>query len=155
MIKRLVAMTTLMTALAIAMTFLVPAWVETQSQAKPDQVSKKESGRGTADANVKSDAATNEAGKPSTAPGPAEKSGEKSRQALCAVMFDNYTNLWIKTYVDGRYTGTMAPWGELHTYAIAGPTRLYARADYTNGTYEYWGPVQVSCTSRYIWRLDD
>jgi hypothetical protein len=142
-----------MTALAIAITFLVPAIVDTQGQTKPDQVSKKESGRGAADANVKSDAAANEAGKPATAPAPAEKSGEKSRQALCAVMFDNYTDLLIKTYVDGRYTGTMARWGELHTYALAGPTILYARADYTNGTFDYWGPIKVSCNTRYVWRL--
>jgi hypothetical protein len=147
-------MTTLMTALAVEVTFLVPALVETQGQAKPDQVSKRETGRGGADANVKEDAGTNTKGKPSGLPAPAEKSGEKSRQALCAVMFDNYSDLWIKTYVDGRYTGAMRPWGELHTYAVAGPTRLYARADYTDGTYDSWGPINISCTSRFRWRLD-
>lgn len=153
MIKRLVATTTLTTTLVIAIAFLVPAVVDTQGQAKPDQVSKSERGRGTADSNVKSDTATNEAGKPATAPAPAEKSGEKSRQALCSVMFDNYTDLLIKTYVDGRYTGTMARWGELYTYAVAGPTILYARADYTDGTYDSWGPIKVSCNTRYNWRL--
>jgi hypothetical protein len=148
-------MTTLMTALAIAMTFLATAAVDTQTPAKPDQVSKKETGRGGADPNVKDDTGANDKGKPSGMPAPAEKSGEKSRQALCAVMFDNYTDLWIKTYVDGRFAGTMRPWGELHTYAVAGPTRLYARADYRDGSYDYWGPVTVSCTTRYTWRLDD
>jgi hypothetical protein len=155
LIKRLVAITILMTALAIAIAFLMPAVVDTQGQTKPDQVSKKESGRGATDANVKSDAATNEAGKPATLPSPAEKSGEKSRQALCTVVFDNYTDLWIKTYVDGRYRGTMAPWGELNTYAVAGPTILYARADYPSGAFDYWGPVKFSCSTRHIWRLDD
>ena len=67
--------------------------------------------------------------------------------AVCGVFWDNYTNLYIKVFVDGEYEGTVAPMGELQTYAIAGGTRLYARADYTDGSSVYWGPDTFSCNA--------
>jgi hypothetical protein len=132
------------------------ATVDSQGQSKPDQATSKESSRGKVgeDKNVKEAEGVNVQGKPSTLPGPAEKTGETTRQVLCSVMFDNYTNLWVQTYVDGRFAGTMRPWGELYTFAVSGPTILYARAEYTNKTYDSWGPVNVSCSRSYRWRLN-
>lgn len=142
--------------LAVAIGVFNASTVDSQEQAKPDQINQKETSRGkvSADPNVKEAEGVNTRNQPAQLPGPAEKTKEKTRQALCAVMFDNYTGLWIQTYVDGRYAGTMRPWGELHTYAVAGPTVLYARAVYNDGTFDYWGPRNVSCSSRFRWRLD-
>jgi len=124
-------------------------------QSKPDQATSKESSRGkaTEDKNVKEAEGVNVRGKPSTLPGPAEKTGEATRQTLCSVTFDNYTNLWVETYIDGRFAGKMTPWGELSTFVVSGPAVLYARALYTEGS-ERWGPINVSCAGAYRWRLN-
>ena len=150
-----VSSVSLAVALAIAFGMSVTADMQ-QTERKPDQTSQKETGRGTgADPNVKSDVGENEKGKAAQLPGPERKTGEKPRgQGLCAVVFDNYTNLWVKTYVDGSYAGTMRPWGELATFAVAGPTVLYARADYRGGGYDSWGPIKVNCTTSFVYRLN-
>jgi hypothetical protein len=142
--------------LAVAIGVLASVVVDTQASQKPDQATSKETNRGkaTEDKNVKEPEGVNKRGETAQLPAPPEKTGEKTRQVLCAVMFDNYTDLWVQAYVDGRYAGMMRPWGELHTFAIAGPTILYARAPYTDGSYDSWGPVKVSCSSTYRWRLN-
>ena len=83
------------------------------------------------------------------------KDGAKAVQ-LCRVIFDNYTDLVIKTYVDGGYEGLMGRMGELSTYAVAGRTVVYARADYTDGSYRSWGPVTFNCApgESYTWKIE-
>jgi len=155
MTRRLASMA-IAAALAFSAATLMTAAAQTPAQKKADLATRKETSRGGAtDPNVKDDSAANAKGKASGAPAPQEKSGEKPRGALCEVMFDNYTDLYVKTYVDGRYAGTMRPWGELYTYAIAGPTVLYARADYTDGSFDHWGPTRISCNTTFTWRLND
>jgi len=72
------------------------------------------------------------------------------------IVFDNWTNWWIKCYVDGWYRGYVAPWGELTVYNVGvGPTSLYARADFTDGSWKYWGTqwIQLNPYMYYTWRL--
>lgn len=73
----------------------------------------------------------------------------------CMVHFDNRSRLYVGTYADGTYRGMLGPWGDIYTYVIAGPTRLYARADFTNAPSSTWGPTMVSCPSggSFTWRL--
>jgi len=154
---RIVMRSAVIVVLALAIGVISPAILDGQGQQgqKPDQISQKETSRGkaTEDPNVKEAEGVNTRGEGTQLPGPPDKTGEQTRQALCAVMFDNYTNLWVHTYVDGRYAGQMRPWGELHTFAIAGPTILYARAIYRDGSYDHWGPTKVSCSTGFRWRL--
>lgn len=110
------------------------------------------------DPNIKANAGTNVPGATVTAGVPAHKqaAGAASKGAnTCLVRFDNRTDLYIATYTDGNSTGTLGPWGDVYAYAIAGPTRLYARADFTDGRVTTWGPTMVDCPAggSYHWRL--
>lgn len=111
------------------------------------------------DPNIKAAAGTNVTGATVTAAVPAHKqaAGAASKQATatCLVRFDNRTDLYIATHVDGNSAGTLGPWGDVYAYAIAGPTRLYARAEFTDGSVTTWGPTMVDCPAggSYHWRL--
>ena len=111
MLKRVVGMTVGVTAFALMVAMVAPVTVGTQGARKPDQSTKGERSRvGAKDPNVKNDAATNTEGTASGIAKPASKGGETPRGgAYCSVMFDNYTDLWIRTYVDGRFTNESAP----------------------------------------------
>jgi hypothetical protein len=139
--------------LALASAFAVGLAIQTsvvaQQPRKPDAKAAAEARRGGADPNIKQnrDAVLKE--KPETQPpAPAEKTGEQSRQRVCLLVFDNYTNQWIDAYADGRYRGTVAPYGELATYVIAGPTVAYG----SNAVYS-WGPWRFPCNTSYVWQL--
>ena len=109
-------------------------------------------GRGTApDENITKARAPNTPGQ--TEPAPAAKGGEAARGSSCTVKVDNYTGLYIDVYLDRVYRGTVGPWGELWRTVGCGETRLYGRADYTDGTYDTWGPVYAQVGSLYTWRL--
>lgn len=89
---------------------------------------------------------------------PADKApeGTMSRGASsCRVHFDNRSRLYVATYADGSYRGELSPWGDVYAYVIAGPTRLYARAGFTDGSVSTWGPRTVSCPAggSYQWQL--
>lgn len=71
----------------------------------------------------------------------------------CDVVVDNYTNLYIKVWVDDQYRGVLAPYGKMTVAALPGKTKLYARADYTDGSYAYWNPPSFDCSWEYTWRL--
>lgn len=110
------------------------------------------------DPNIRANAGTNVSGATVTAAVPAHKqaAGAASKgAATCLVRFDNRTDLYIATYTDGNSTGTLGPWGDVYAYAVAGPTRLYARADFTDGSVTTWGPTMVDCPAggTYHWRL--
>lgn len=110
------------------------------------------------DPNIKPTAGTNVRGAAVTAGVPAHKqaAGAASKgAATCLVRFDNRTDLYIATYTDGNSTGTLGPWGDVYAYAVAGATRLYARADFTDGSVTTWGPTMVDCPAggSYHWRL--
>lgn len=73
----------------------------------------------------------------------------------CLVTVDNATDLVSKTYIDGRYSGTVRPHASLAMSTPPGSALLYARAEYDDGSADAWGPVRVSCRTKYVWRLAD
>lgn len=113
-----------------------------------------EGDRGSAtDPNIKNDSTTNS--EQQEAVGPESKGGSSDARGaagLCRVEFDNYTRWIVKVYVDGTFRGVVGPYGEGTSFTLAGPTRVYARADFDNGSYLYWGPKDYSCRSgQYIY----
>jgi hypothetical protein len=90
------------------------------------------------------------------APAAKAPEGTVARGGLsCQIRFDNRSTLHIATYADGTYRGALGPWGDIYTYVIAGPTRLYARATFTDGSATTWGPTMVDCPAgdSFTWRL--
>jgi len=124
-----------------------------QVSGTPDLVTRKARFRGSADPNVKPGAEVNVRDKPSGVVAPPGKTG--AGRASCAITFDNDTDLITKTYIDGVYAGTIRPFGELSASSVAGSTVLYARAEYDDGSADAWGPIRVSCRTKYLWRLAD
>jgi len=90
-------------------------------------------------------------------PAPANKAPGRSKgaSAVATVVLDNSTPWYIDIYIDGSYRGTMGPWGDSYAYALAGNTRLYARADFDNGSYKFWGPkvVYIGNGESFTWRI--
>ncbi len=105
---------------------------------------------GGADENIKQESVTNDPAVKT--PPPANKGGEATRGQLCGVWLDNYTPWYIKFYVDGIYWGTSAPWGEVSGLAFAGATRVYARADFLDGSAFTWGPQVFYCERDEVYR---
>jgi hypothetical protein len=90
--------------------------------------------------------------KPSDVAPPAKR---PAQQQVCAITFDNQTELFAKTYIDGRYSFTIRPFSEVSTVAVPGSTMLYARAEFDDGSADAWGPIRVNCRTKYRWRLSD
>jgi hypothetical protein len=125
-----------------------------QAQNPPDQISRRTRLRsGPDDPNVKVASEINVRTRPSQVAAPVSKT--PTGKVLCSVMFDNYTDLFTKTYIDGQYAGTIRPFGELTASASPGATVLYARAEYDDGSADAWGPIRVTCKTKYTWRLTD
>ena len=110
-----------------------------------------EKGRGSgADENIKNDSDKND---PNThVQPPAKKGGEKSRGA-CVVHIDNRTDLIIKIFFNGNFAGAVAAWGD-SLGVVEG--QVYARADFTDGTYWSWGPKTADCPGgeSVTWQLN-
>jgi hypothetical protein len=92
-------------------------------------------------------------------PAPPNKGGKPPATrgvAVCTVRVDNWTGYSIDIYVDRDYSGTVSPWGEGATYAIAGGTRLYGDTVLNNGQTFTWGPRNVDCPANdvFTWRLN-
>jgi hypothetical protein len=107
---------------------------------------------GDTDPNIKSDSQVNDPNAQIEAP--PSKGGPRPRGGgSCEVRLDNRTRYYIKIYVDGRYRGTIGPYGDAVVHALPGETRVYARADFTGTTsYLYWGPRRYDCgSSQYIY----
>lgn len=84
---------------------------------------------------------------------PIAKGGGTSKGASsdCEVQFDNRTDLNVKTYVNGRYRGAMGGYNDAYMYINPGYITVYARADFTDGTYQSWGPQSYNCSeNQYI-----
>jgi len=78
---------------------------------------------------------------------PADKGG-RTRGTVCAVVFDNYTSWYVDCYVDGRYRGDVAPYGNGKVYVAGGDTRIYAVAEFTDGSEITYGPLTRYCSNR-------
>ncbi len=94
------------------------------------------------DPNINNDKITNS--KDSKAQPPASKGGT-AKGAPCEVQLDNWTQWIVKIYIDGEYHGTIGGYDESYTYAVPGRVKVYARADFDDGSYLYWGPRDYSC----------
>ncbi|HEY8226486.1 MAG TPA: hypothetical protein VIG25_14495 [Pyrinomonadaceae bacterium] len=99
---------------------------------------------GEADPNIKESKETNDPNAMMDAP--PTKGGATTRGGgYCEVQFDNRTKFYIKLFVDGNYRGTLSPYGDAVVYALPGSTTVYARADFDDGSFSYWGPSSYSC----------
>jgi hypothetical protein len=126
--------------------------VGAQVAAEPDMVTRKTRLRGIEDPNVKAASDVNVRSKPSGVP-PAGKA--PNSLPVCSVTFDNHTDLITKTYIDGGHAGTVRPYGQLSVSIVPGSAVLYARAEYDDGSADAWGPIRISCRTKYLWRLAD
>jgi hypothetical protein len=109
------------------------------------------------DPNIKDEGMTNSQNQ--EMPGPANKGaggGTRGQSGVCRVNVDNWTPWKVQIYVDSSFRGMVSPWGDGVTYTGAGPTRVYARAEFDNGSVLTWGPRDYECYSgQYIYfRLD-
>ena len=108
---------------------------------------------GGADANVRKDEAPNPVTKAATP----EPAGKSTRGASAVepgqVCIDSRVDLIVRIYVDGQYVGTVSPWGDACGYYGAGEHRLYARAVFTDGSSQSWGPVTGDASSGFRWTI--
>ena len=87
---------------------------------------------------------------------PAYKSGgdEGERASSRYVKFDNYTNWYVRCYVDGVLQGTMAPWGSLTIYLPRSETyRFYAVAPFRDAADKTWGGINRYVSGGFTWSL--
>lgn len=117
-------------------------------------IAKVQAGRGGgADENVKTKSMDNDP-KATQPAAPPTKGGKGTRSGYSLLSFDNWTGLWINLYVDGDLVGVVGPYGD-SSYLVASGTHIaYARAEFTDGSYSYWGPSRVSCYGTSTWRLE-
>lgn len=78
-----------------------------------------------------------------------DKPVAKSRGADCSVMFDNYTGLFIKIYVDGSYRGTLDAFGKGSVTVNSGYTTIYCIS--AGGTREW--SADGNCDGTYSYKL--
>lgn len=83
--------------------------------------------------------------------------GDRAGPSACDVHIDNRTD-WVihRVYIDGRNWGSVGRYGDSFARNVAmGPTRLYAEADFTDGSKRFWGPRNVPCDpwSTFTWTL--
>jgi hypothetical protein len=69
---------------------------------------------------------------------------------------DNWTGWYVKVYVDGSFRGSVGPFDDGTVYVGSGATTVYARADFTDGSYKYWGSRVVNCPrgGTFSWTLN-
>ena len=107
-----------------------------------------------ADPNIKRKSDLNDAA--TQLPPPAAKGGPKVRGDLCGIVADNWTPWKVQFYLNGDLQGMISPYGALSGVTFSGPTVVYARADFTDGTYTTWGPQTFQCSGEgiYRWKLE-
>jgi hypothetical protein len=60
---------------------------------------------------------------------------------------DNQTPWTVDVYGSGVYIGTIGPFGDLGVYYTPGSLRLYAQANFADGSTLHWGPSYRSIIS--------
>jgi hypothetical protein len=90
--------------------------------------------------------------------GTVAEAGKRAGPYSCDIRIDNRTNYTIhRIYIDGRNWGTVGRYGDSIARDVqAGGTRVYAEADFTDGTTRSWGPRVFQCSAygTYTWHLD-
>lgn len=79
---------------------------------------------------------------------PSDKGGKSRGLSYCNACFDNYTGWRINVYVDGFLEGGVGPWGDGCVTVSSGSTRLYAVAEFSDGSRVWWGPITKSCENQ-------
>jgi len=85
------------------------------------------------------------------------EAGKRAGPYSCDIHIDNRTN-WVihRIYIDGRNWGSVGRYGDSMARDVAaGATRVYAEADFTDGSVRHWGPRVFQCNSwgTYTWTL--
>lgn len=107
---------------------------------KAEQIELKSAkGTGTTDANITQKRGMNSMNKKDK--GMTRGTGQKT----CTVYLTNNTDYEIDIYIDGKYRGTTGESGTTYATTGSGSTRVYARADFEDGSYLYWGPSNYTC----------
>lgn len=75
---------------------------------------------------------------------PGDKGGQ-TRGSHCYVKFDNWTSYYVDCYIDGYHESSVAPSGDGSLTVIGGTTRLYAKAEFNDGSSVSWGPISRDC----------
>ena len=70
-----------------------------------------------------------------------------SGQKTCNIDLINETGYVIDIYIDGKFRGTMGEYDANYTTTGTGATKLYARAEFDDGSFLYWGPKNITCGS--------
>jgi hypothetical protein len=147
MTKRLL----IITCFVLAVFVITPNFSDVHAQEGQDQEQKAREGAASKgkDPNIREDEKANDKNDKTQPPA---KKGGTSKGAPCEVQLDNWTPWNIKIYIDGEYLGTMIPYGESYAHAVPGRVTVYARADFGDGSYLYWGPRDYSCgPNQYIY----
>lgn len=141
------------TAVSVLGVFAAGAWAAESSRLDPKKPVQKamEAKAETGKADVKGLSGD---GKNSTSAAVEKRAGPYT----CDVHIDNRTN-WVihRVYIDGRLWGGVGRYGDsLARDVITGPTRVYAEADFTDGTTRHWGPSMIPCSAyaTQVWRLN-
>jgi hypothetical protein len=87
-------------------------------------------------------------GKPVT-----KKRGDDCGANKTDVIIKNFTSYYINIWVDNEYVANLAPGYKTTACAIPGTTKLYGKADFSDGTYLTWGPVYPKTGYEYTWNL--
>ena len=136
----------------LTLAFATPA----MAQKKGTLESRSSEGRGaaTSDDNIKTEAGTND--KAVAIPAPPKKGGKAATRGdygSCPLHVDNRTGLWVNLYTDGNYRGQVSPYGDVTGYVGCGSTTFYARANFTDGSYRYWGPSRGYVSGPFYWTI--
>jgi len=88
-------------------------------------------------------------------PPPPEKSATPGART-CSVEVNNYTTWFVDIYIDAGYAATVGPWGNGEVYPPATGSKFYARANFTDGSWKFWGPQPFTCAQSGAseWRLN-
>jgi len=101
-----------------------------------------------ADPNIVMEKRLNDAEAESKAVQSTDKGAKASRGGYCYTHFDNWTDYYVDCYIDGYLEGYVAPWASGSVTVTGGSTKLYAVAEFTDGSRVSWGPISKSCSSQ-------
>ena len=150
--KQAVTTATLAAMFAVSLSGTVDA-----QQKNYETATKASVGRGPAgsDANIKSATVDNRRADAEKIPVPPAKGGALTRGGgeWCGMRVSNSSPLHANVYLDGAYWGTTPAYGDLAGWMRCREMRVYARANFDDGSYYYWGPTSVSLKGNHTWRI--
>ncbi len=67
---------------------------------------------------------------------------------MCRLRVDNHTPWTVQIGVEGRYNGTVAPWGDAFGAYSGGTLRVFGLAEFDDGSALTWGPTWSAASGR-------